>query len=88
MLARALLEARLIACANLIDGTTSLYRWEGEMREESECILIAKTTAARLEEITAKVKALHGYECPCIVAMPITGGNADFLSWVSDEVKI
>jgi periplasmic divalent cation tolerance protein len=84
-LARALLEARLIACANVIDKATSLYWWEGEIREEREAILVAKTTERLVPAVVEKVVALHDYDCPCVVALPIEQGNPAFLAWVSAE---
>ncbi len=86
-IARALLEARLIACANLLPGMVSFYRWEGMIRQSSECVLLVKTTQALAEKVTDTVKSLHSYDCPCVVALPVEGGNAAFLSWIEGEVK-
>jgi periplasmic divalent cation tolerance protein len=83
---RALIEDRLAACVNLIAGMLSLYRWEGRIQEDPEIVLIAKTTESRLAALIEKVKALHSYDCPCIVCVPVTGGNTDFLDWIGDEV--
>ncbi len=79
---RALVAERLAACANVIDGMTSIYRWQGEICTDAETVLIIKTTETRLAALTDRVKALHSYDCPCIAAMPITGGNAEFLDWI------
>ncbi len=84
-LAKTLLEERLIACANLIEST-SLYHWNGELQNTPECILIAKSTDRHMDCITARVTALHDYECPCIVAWPITSGHLPFLEWVHQSV--
>lgn len=84
-LARGLLEGRLIACANVLDGATSLYWWGGKIEEAAETVLIAKTTAERTGAVTDFVKARHSYACPCVVALPITGGNPDFLGWIRGE---
>src|SRR5690348_13012442 len=73
-IARNLLEARLIACANIIDGATSLYRWEGKIETAGECVLIMKSEQRHVQAIIGRVKQLHSYECPCIVAMPIVQG--------------
>lgn len=82
---RALVEARLAACANIFDGMTSVYRWEGAIQEETEAVLIAKTREDLVSALTAKVKALHSYDCPCVVALPIAGGNSAFLDWIAAE---
>ena len=82
---RSLVEERLAACANVLDRMTSIYRWEGAVREEAEAVLIVKTVADRLSVLTERVKALHSYDCPCIVAWPLSGGNPDFLDWVASE---
>ncbi len=82
---RALVDERLAACANILPGLTSIYRWEGALTEDSECALIAKTTSACTDALIARVKALHSYDCPCIVALPITAGNPAFLEWIKTE---
>jgi periplasmic divalent cation tolerance protein len=84
-IARALVEARLAACANVLPGVASVYRWEGEIEQAEECVIIAKSTAARVPAVTAKVQELHTYDCPCVVAVPIAGGAAEFLAWVEKE---
>ena len=82
---RALVEARLAASVNIVPGVSSLYWWEGEVREAVEAMLWAKTRADLVEPLTAKVKALHSYDCPCVIALPIAGGNADYLAWIDAE---
>ncbi len=82
---RALVEARLAACVNILAGMTSIYWWEGEIQDGRETVLIAKTRAHLLDTLTDKVKELHGYDCPCIVALPIAGGNPEFLEWIAAE---
>lgn len=80
-----LVAERLAACVNIIPGMTSIYRWRGEVRHGAECVLIAKTRAELVERATARVRALHSDDCPCVVALPVTGGNPDFLSWIIEE---
>lgn len=80
-----LLEERLIACANLLPGMTSIYRWEGQLRQEAEIAVLMKTTGARVPAVTARVKDLHSYELPCIMACPLQKGFAPFMQWVADE---
>lgn len=82
---RALVEERLAACANVMPGTTAIFRWDGEMKTASEAVLILKTNAANAIAATARVKALHSYSCPCVAVLPIDGGNADFLAWIDRE---
>ncbi len=84
---RALVEARLAACVNVIDGMRSIYRWEGEIQEEGETVLIAKTRRANVDALTEKVRELHSYDCPCVVALPIEGGNPAFLDWIEAEAS-
>jgi len=81
----ALVEARLAACANVIDGMESVYWWEGKLTEDREAVLIVKTRAELVPAVTARVKALHSYAVPCVVALPILDGNPDYLKWVAAE---
>jgi periplasmic divalent cation tolerance protein len=81
----ALVEERLAACANVIDGMRAIYRWEGGVQNDEEAVLIVKTRADLLDALTERVKALHSYEIPCVVGLPIVGGNADFLDWIGAE---
>jgi len=85
-IAEAVVTEKLAACANILDGVTSIFHWEGTLCRESEAILLLKTSEEKVEELTARIKELHSYDCPCIVVLPIEGGNAAFLEWVSREV--
>lgn len=87
-IAQALLENRLAACINILGGITSLYRWEGEIKTGDEVALIAKTRVDLVAAATAAVQEIHSYDCPCIVALPIQGGNPDFLQWIEDETAL
>ncbi|MFT7571510.1 MAG: periplasmic divalent cation tolerance protein [Paracoccaceae bacterium] len=87
LIGRALVEARLAACANVLGPMTSIYRWEGAVQEGQEAVLIAKTTVALVDALTEKVRALDGYGCPCIVALPVDGGNPAFLDWIAAETR-
>jgi periplasmic divalent cation tolerance protein len=82
---KALVTEKLAACVNILDGMNSLYFWEGKLSDERETLLIAKTRKALLPRLTARVKQLHSYKVPCIVALPITAGNRDFLQWIAGE---
>ncbi len=84
---RELVRGRLAACANVIDGLTSVYWWEGDVHEDPEAALVVKTRAGMVDAVTARVKELHSYTCPCVVALPILGGNPDFLAWIRDETR-
>ena len=87
-IARALVEERLAACVNLQPGVRSVYRWEGEITEDAERLLIAKTPAARLSALTDRLAALHDYELPEIVAVPVSGGSQGYLDWVARECRV
>ena len=84
-LGRALVEARLAACANVIPGMIPIFWWEGEVQEGGEAVLIAKTRSELVERLTAFVKERHSYDCPCVVALPIAAGNPAFLDWIVEE---
>jgi len=86
-LARGLVEARLAACANILGPIRSFYWWDGKVQEEGEIALVAKTRAELVDALTTKVKELHSYSVPCIVALPIAAGNADFLDWIGQETR-
>ncbi len=86
-LAQLLVERRLAACVNLIDGVESLFRWRGAIDKAKEILLIAKSRAALLPELTAAIKENHSYETPEIIALPIVGGDADYLNWLETETR-
>ncbi len=81
----ALVAERLAACVNVIPGMRSFYRWQGEVRDDREVVVIAKTRETLVDALVARVKELHSYECPCVVALPIVAGNPDFLDWIEAE---
>jgi periplasmic divalent cation tolerance protein len=84
-IARTLVEERLAACANILGRIGSVYWWENELQEDDEVALIVKSTDALVPRIVERVKALHSYDCPCVVALPIAAGNAAFLDWIGAE---
>jgi periplasmic divalent cation tolerance protein len=86
-LARVVVAERLAACANVLPAMRSVYWWDGAVTQADEVALILKSTEAGLAALTARIKELHSYECPCIVAWPIAGGNGDFLDWIGKEIK-
>lgn len=83
-IARALVEEGLAACVNLIPQIRSFYRWQGELYADAEQLAIIKTTAERFEAVRARIVALHPHECPEVVAVPVTHGHSDYLSWVRE----
>ena len=85
---KALVVSRLAACVNILDNINSFYMWEGKVQDETEVVMIAKTTPARVPQLVKKVKSLHSYDCPCIVSIPVSDGNRDFLDWIAEEVKL
>lgn len=78
-----LVEERLAACVNVVPGLTSIYRWQGAIEHESELLLLIKTVSARFEALRDALLRLHPYDVPEIIAVPITAGSADYLSWVT-----
>lgn len=87
MIGKALVNDRLAACVNIIENMYSMYMWDGKLQDDNETILIAKTTKERVPDLIEKVNALHSYDCPCIVSLPVSDGNPAFLKWVADEVQ-
>jgi periplasmic divalent cation tolerance protein len=84
-ISRTLVEERLAACANILEGRLSVYRWKGEIQEEREAVILIKTRQDLVEALTERVRALHSYETPCVVSMPINGGNDAFVEWIHAE---
>lgn len=82
---RAVVEERLAACANILPGLVSIYRWQGRIETGQEVALVLKTRAERVEALTARIRALHSYSVPCVVALPILAGNPDYLAWLAEE---
>ncbi len=83
----ALLRQKKVACINIIDNVSSHFWWQGELDSAQESLLIIKTKASRVETIVTLIKAIHGYDIPEIIALPIVGGNPDYLEWIGKEVK-
>ncbi len=83
---RECVEAKLVACANVLGEVKSVYEWKGKLCEEGEFVAFLKTTHASAEAAIEKIKSLHPYECPCIIVLPVLGGNPEFLKWMSSNV--
>jgi periplasmic divalent cation tolerance protein len=82
---RTVVAERLAASVNVIDGAISVYWWEGRLEEAGEAVLTLRTRAALVERLTARIKELHPYRCPCVIALAIAGGNRDYLDWIAAE---
>lgn len=81
----AVVDARLAACANVLDGMRSIFRWQGSVQKGREAILILKTREDLFDDLKQRIVELHSYELPCVVAMPIAAGHEPFLDWVASE---
>jgi periplasmic divalent cation tolerance protein len=84
-IANSLIEERLAACVNIISPVHSIYRWEGKILDEKEWMLIIKTQEGRFEDLEKKVKSLHSYSVPEIIALPIVEGSAPYLKWLEEN---
>jgi len=84
---RLLVEKRLAACVNIIGGMRSIFWWENQLDQAEETVLLAKTKESLVQELTAAVTAAHSYDCPCVAALPIIGGNPEFIDWILKETK-
>jgi len=84
-IARTIVGERLAACANVSPAIDSIYWWEGKLTEDAEASLILKTTEPQLPALIARVRAVHPYTCPAIVAWRICDGNPDYLAWIERE---
>ena len=84
---RSLVKKKLAACANILAGVESIYRWKGKVERAREVLVVMKTTAARLRELEREVKRVHGYEVPEFIALPIVAGSQEYLEWVGKSVQ-
>lgn len=85
-IARILVTKMLAACVNVIPSVTSVYRWEGEIRSDQECLLVVKSQRDVLAELVECVQGLHSYDVPEIIALPLVGGSDAYLRWLDQEV--
>ena len=84
---RHILDQKLVACYQLISSVQSVYWWKGQQETADECMILAKSTDSLVPSIVQAVTALHSYEVPEIIAVPIVGGNPDYLSWIESSVS-
>lgn len=82
---RELVEERLVACANVLEGMTSIYHWKETVEQTEEAVLLLKTQQDLVPRIINRVQELHSYDCPCVIELPIRSGNPNFLQWITDE---
>jgi periplasmic divalent cation tolerance protein len=86
-IASALVDSHEAACVNIIPGIRSVYRWEGKICDERECLLLIKSSAEKFEAVRATILHLHSYEVPEIIAVPITAGDSGYLSWLRSSIS-
>ena len=86
-LAKALVEERLAACANLLPAVRSIYRWQGKLQDENEVLVLLKTRAEHLERLKLRILELHPYEVPEVLAIPVEAGYQPYLDWLAGETK-
>lgn len=85
-IASVLVDEYLAACANIVSEVTSVYRWQDQVQHDSETLLIIKTHASTYPAMEARIRTLHPYEAPEIIALPICQGAADYLAWINASV--
>ena len=85
-LAEMLVKENLAACVNILPGARSVYEWKGKVEKEQECVLLIKSRADRLEVLEERLLTEHPYELPELIAVPIEGGSAAYLSWIDTQL--
>lgn len=84
-LARALVERGVVACVNIVPRVRSIYRWQGTIEDEAECVLLMKTRADRFSELESALGELHTYDVPELIVLPIDRGSAPYLAWLDEN---
>ena len=87
-LARALVEARVVACVNIISGVRSFYRWQGKVEDDDELVLLMKTRREAFARVQAVISEKHPYELPELIALPIEAGSRAYMDWVDESVTL
>lgn len=85
IIVNGVVPSKLVACVNIIPGVKSAYWWKGEIVKDNEMILLMKTRASLVDQLTAKIKEIHPYDVPALTIFPIIGGNPEFLSWIGES---
>jgi periplasmic divalent cation tolerance protein len=85
-LARILVEERLAACVNVVEGVRSVYRWQGAVQEDPEALMLIKTSAERYQALAERLLSEHPYDTPELVRVDLAGGDPSYLTWLADEV--
>lgn len=86
-IARALVEERLAGCVNIVRGIRSVYRWQEKIEDDAEVLMICKTKTTLFAELSERVKELHPYTVPEVIALPVVAGSEDYLQWLADVTK-
>ena len=86
-ISRELVSEGLAACVNRLSGIRSIYRWQGALQDEPEVLLVIKTVKGRYEALEMRLKALHPYEVPEIIALPILAGSEPYLAWMAEQTR-
>lgn len=86
-IAKALLEQKLIACSNLVDGVRSLFWWEGKIEDQQEVMMILKSERSLFSKVEAVIKSLHSYQVPEIISMPVVESHQGYLEWMQSWLK-
>ena len=85
-IARTLIEDRLAACVNVVPTVRSIYHWQGQICDETETLVVIKTTAERYAALAAKITELHPYQVPEVIALPLADGHPPYLAWLAEQV--
>ena len=86
-IAKRLLDERKAVCVNIINGVSSLFTWQGRQEDERESLMVIKSGASLLPQIVETVKQVHSYDMPEILALPVLGGNEDYLEWIDSGIE-
>lgn len=86
-IAQALVSEKLVACVNILLHTESIYWWKGKVEKAGEILLIAKTSSAKIAKVIKRVKELHSYEMPEIIALPIVKADSNYLKWIDQSIQ-
>lgn len=86
-IARTLVETKLAACINIVKNIRSIYTWQGKIEDDSEALMVVKTKKRLFESLSKKVKELHSYTVPEIIALPIVDGSEDYLKWLRESTE-